>query len=480
MANENEKNFGYNIDLSTYKDDLESLWNSAINDIQQGDLEILHKHNKNGSISGVYDNNIVEYIKHTEYLFFLGGTPYIFSNGVYRPDRTGSLLKGIIKSLMFSEFINAKTINRIYDLFAIDSELQVTYDELNKYPPYSVPFKNGLYDALNKQFYNYSDIGMDIVAGWRIINQIPFNYSKQEAAHNLIDEWLDFICVSPDDKEMLLQFAGLALTHDNRFQKFMMIKGKGGNGKSVIIDLIAHTVGKENTSFISLEDITGKNFEVINLLGKSFNCCGDIKSKPLEDITQLKKLTGEDEISARELYKMSVSFKNYAKLMFSANEIPLIMNERSDAFYRRLLVFEIKKKPDKIDINLLSKLKEQTEGFIWLCLRALERLYQNGVITESDNSKRLLVSHRCYSDSVAGFIAEEMIEDENAKTPAADINKAYKEYCKENDRQPLGRNAFYKALEDKGYDRVIQGRFFKGLQFKPGDWEPAQGKLPFD
>ena len=58
MANENEKNFGYNIDLSTYKDDLESLWNSAINDIQQGDLEILHKHNKNGSISGVYDNNI--------------------------------------------------------------------------------------------------------------------------------------------------------------------------------------------------------------------------------------------------------------------------------------------------------------------------------------------------------------------------------------------------------------------------------------
>ena len=61
MANENEKIFGYNIDLSTYKDDLESLWNSAINDIQQGNLEILHKHNKNGSISGVYDNNIVEY-----------------------------------------------------------------------------------------------------------------------------------------------------------------------------------------------------------------------------------------------------------------------------------------------------------------------------------------------------------------------------------------------------------------------------------
>jgi hypothetical protein len=173
MANENEKNFGYNIDLSTYKDGLESLWNSAINDIQQGDLEILHKHNKNGSISGVFDNNIVEFIKHTEGLFFLGGTPYLFSNGVYKPDKTGAALKCKIKGLILPEFINAKTINRVYDLFAMDSELQVTYDELNQYPLYSVPFKNGLYDALNKQFYSYSDIGMDIVAGWRIINQIP-------------------------------------------------------------------------------------------------------------------------------------------------------------------------------------------------------------------------------------------------------------------------------------------------------------------
>lgn len=466
---------GVNLDLSALdKED----WEAVAEAIRQGDLEPLHKHNAKGGISGIYDNNLLEYIKREERLFMFGGTPYIFQSGVYRADRTGTHLKGMIKRLIMPEYINAKTIGRVYDLFVMDNELQVTYDELNSYPYYSIPFNDGLYDALNKQFYKYADIGIDNVAEMRIINQIPHKYPSKEPEHDKIDEWLDFICSTPEDREMLLQYAGLALTHDSRFQKFMMIKGKGGNGKSIIIDLIAHIVGKENTSFISLEDITGKNFEVINLLGKNFNCCGDIKSKPLEDITQLKKLTGEDEISARELYKMSVSFKNYAKLMFSANEIPLIMNERSDAFYRRLLVFEMARTPNKVDINLLSKLKQQTDGFIWLCVKALERLYQNGQIAESANSKRLLTAHRCYSDSVAGFIAEIMTESENGRTEAADINKAYADYCKDNDRIPLGRNALYKALEDKGFQRINQGRVFKGLEFKPGDWEPDRGEAP--
>lgn len=467
---------GRNIDLTSLSD--EEL-KQIIDVVRSGDLEPLHRHNAKGGLTGVYDNNIVEYIKCTRSLFFYGGIPYLYHNGTYQQDENGRDLKQIIKNLMYSEYINVKTINRIYELLQIDTDLQKKYEELNRYPYYSIPFENGLLDVLNGQVYDYSDAG---AADMYIINRIPHKYDMiATPPHDKIDKWLNFICPADDDKEMLLQYAGLCMTHDTRQQRFLMIKGLGGTGKSVLINLINDVVGKTNTAYLSLEMLTRKDFLTKNVMGKTLNCCADLETKALEETAIIKKLIGEDEITADIKYSPTpVTFKNYAKFVFSTNEIPIIKSERTNGFYRRMLVLEMNKQPQEVNPNLLTDLETQIDGFIWLCVKALERMYKQKTITVSENSKKITDQHQYFSDTVSGFIHEVLIDDEYATISTSDLTKAYKAYCEREERQPLGRNSFLKALEDKGYRRPTS-RYFVGLSWKPKDFEPADGQqLPFD
>lgn len=447
--------------------------------VRKGDLEPLHKHNAKGVESGVFDDNICEYIKYTEKLFFYGGMPYLYENGTYHQDVGGTKVKSLIKSLILPEFINIKTIDRVYELLKIDADIQRSFEDLNRQPLHTIAFTNGLLDVLDGKLYSYSEIDAEDLY---IINQLPHKYPTSEPPHDRIDKWLDFICLDPDDKEMLLQYAGLCMTHDTRQQKFLMLKGKGGQGKSIVINMINAVVGEENLSHLALETISGNKFMAWTLLGKLVNSCGDLRNKPLEDITVIKKLVGEDPIDAEIKYAIApVSFLNYAKLLFSANEIPLIKNERTDGFYRRLLVLEMPNTPPEINPNLTSELKEQLDGFIWLAVQALQRMYGrdgNGKIIISKNSKTQTEKHKYFSDSVSGFIHEMLNEDESGRVSTTDMWKMYQHYCEEEECQGLGKKSFFKALEDKGYPRPDE-RFFLGLSKKPADWKKADGTEPF-
>ena len=64
------------------------------------------------------------------------------------------------------------------------------------------------------------------------------------------------------------------MTTDTQFQKFLMLKGNGGTGKSVAVALIQHVIGNENTSSISLQDLN-KRFYATGMYGKLLNACAD-------------------------------------------------------------------------------------------------------------------------------------------------------------------------------------------------------------
>jgi hypothetical protein len=66
--------------------------------------------------------------------------------------------------------------------------------------------------------------------------------------------------------------------------------------------------------------------------------------------------------------KNPFSFKPYARLLFSCNEIPRNYGDRSEGFYRRLIIirFENPVPPEKRDPNLIEKLASERDGiFMW-------------------------------------------------------------------------------------------------------------------
>lgn len=424
------------------------------------DLMEFHLVVENGKITGVYHNAIFEYIKGRYDIFVCGGTPYIYSNGYYKVDMSGARLKSIIRNLIYPQFIKSTTINNIYALFLQDITIEKSFEELNSYPAHWICFKNGMYDCKTKQLLPHSP-------KYLCINQIPHKYEPNAKYEGTKTEgYLHFICEEQDSREMLLQFIGYSLTKDVGQQKFLVLNGEGGTGKSTVIRLIEALVGSSNVSNISLTDLQ-QRFASFGLMGKLLNSCADLEIQALEDTSIIKKILGEDTLRAEQKGRDAISFKSYAKLVFSTNELPLVKAEKTNGFYRRLLVLTMNKVPLQKNPNLFQELLTEIDYLLQLSVQAVERMYQQGTITVSEASEGAVLQLRADSDTTEAFLQEFCVNSDVGRIERTELYNKYNAFCEDTDRQSLTKNNFYKAMRTKGYSELKTNgyRYFKGIEY---------------
>lgn len=425
------------------------------------ELDKFHLFGKDGRVTGVFDYAIFQHLTAEHNIFILGGIPYIYECGCYHQDENGAKLKTLIRACCYPAFIKSTTIKRVYDLFITAAELQVSYSDLNQYPAHWINFKNGFYDPVAHQLIPHDP-------AYKAINQIPHNYNPNGSDIGVaVEEWLSFIVPDDEDREMLLGFAGYCLTRDTRQQKFMILNGEGGTGKSTVIRMIEAMVGSENTSNISLSELT-QRFASFGLLGKLLNSCADLEVQALEDTSTLKKTLGEDTLRGEAKGHDAFSFKSYAKLIFSTNELPVVKAERTNGFYRRLLILPMNRVPSVRKADLFEKLHAEIGYFIWLCTDALERVYMRGELVESANSIEAVKRLRMDSDTVAAFLNDEVYKVRGARVERSLLYQKYEVYCYNSDRQKLTRNNFYRSMRIKGFADFKSGdhRFFEGISLE--------------
>ncbi|MCB6493126.1 phage/plasmid primase, P4 family [Coprococcus catus] len=442
------------------------------------DLQQFHNYDENGKCTSVCDVAIVEYLMDTEDMFVIDGIAFVYENGVFKEDANGIVLMNKIQACLYRNEIKAATIKRVYDLLIRQQALQSSFETVNNYPKWWINFKNGMLDVQEMKIHPHSP-------EYRSMNQIPHEFSFQPVKGENTLKFLKEAVPDSGDRQMFYTYLGYCMTCDTSMQKFMMIKGEGGTGKSRLIALAEYIVGKPNYVNVSLADLN-ERFYPSNLFGKLMNSCADISTAPLNAVDVLKKCTGDDEIIfERKGMDANRSFRSYAKLLFSANKIPLNLDEKSNAFYRRLLILEMNVKPAKIDLRLDEKLQSEVQFSIFMAVRWLHEMYEKGHIPESENSKRLVNELYKDADSVKAWLEDCMKPAAGARCSRTVLYDLYDKYCEENDRQAIGRAKFYKNLVDKGYkegkDRTV-GRYIEGLDEKGEDFVDAQAagvEVPF-
>ena len=446
-------------------------------------LERFHLYDKSGNVKGVYDNEVFQYLTTAFDMFVLGGVPYLYADGVYRADESGARLKTMIRKLILPQFVKSTTIKRIYDLFIGAAELQVSYEDLNQYPQSWINFQNGFYDPVTRQMIPHNP-------AYRATVQIPHSFDPDaQTEGQALEAWLRFAIPDGDDREMLLEYAGLCLTRDVRQQKFLILQGVGGSGKSTLIRLIERMIGSENIANISLSELT-QRFAAYGLMGKLLNSCADLEVAALEDTSVLKKLLGEDSLRVEPKGKDAISIRSMARLIFSTNELPTVKSERSNGFYRRLQVLEMNRQPTTINAALFDGLNGQINHFIRLCVEAVQRMYERGTLLESENSKTAVKQMRSDSDSVEAWLSEMTVKMQERKEERGRLFQSYTSYCYQSDRQALGQTAFYKALRTKGFSelKTMGQRYFKGITLDKtalqsaltGQMIEVDERVPFD
>ena len=432
-------------------------------DNSKPDLMQFHFVNDNGKITGINHNAIVEDIK-AKHSLFVSGCFYESDKGHYRPDVTGAKIKDYIKQRIMPDMRKSQSINQIYNLLHDDFSIERNFSDTNLYPARWVPFNDCLLDPLTLEEHPYKD-------EYYCVNRLPHNWKDCKNAMNgeETEKYLHFAFPDAQDREMSLSYDGLSCNRDTSFQKAMLYVGEGGSGKSVKLKILQAILGAENYSNVGLFDL-GKRFMPGLLLGKLANICADLPLKALSDEASeaLKLIVGEDTIFHETKGQNGFFFTPYCKMTFSMNMLPQVLDERNNAVFRRLLIIRMDNLPKHPDVTLLSKLEKELPYYIKLTMEALHRVYERGYILESQNSKNEVRQMKKDSDVTESWICDCCEIGADLKMERTDAFNNFQKYCESEERTPLTKNGFFKALRSKKFIESKSGanRYFIGFSEK--------------
>lgn len=428
---------------------------------------------RDGRVNGIKDIAVVRYLMDTLCMFVMDREIYLYQDGCYYLDQDGIKVKAVISSLIPERYITFRVLSAVYNLLIEQQELQKTMEELNAYPPWWINFQNGMFDVREMKLHKHKPEYLSI-------NQIPHKLDMEirknmEEAGKTTIQFLNDAMPDRTDQITLWQYIGYSMTRDTRFQRFMIIRGIGGTGKSKVINLIQDIVGAANCSGISLQALN-ERFYPSMLQGMLLNACADISSDALMQVDNIKKATGEDVMICERKGRDPVPFRSYAKLIFSANKIPLNLDEKSNAFYRRLLILEMNNKPKKKDLELGEKLQAEIGYSIWMAVGALKKLYNDGEFTESTMAKERVEDLYRAADTVKAFVDECLERQQGSKISRSLLYEKYKQYCENCGRKYHSPNPFFKSLEEKGflYKRTASERCFLNVTLKDDGFLPLE------
>jgi putative DNA primase/helicase len=210
-----------------------------------------------------------------------------------------------------------------------------------------------------------------------------------------------------------------------------------------------------NIPWQSLND----RFKTAELFGKLANIFADLPSKNIEDAGFFKTITGEDYIIAERKNKDPFSFQPYARLLFSCNEIPKNYSDRSDGFYRRLIIirFDQPVPKERRDPNLKNDIACERDGIFAWALAGLRRLIsQNYHFSETERTHEELRRYKVDSNSALLFL-EEKCEVGEGSAAREELFERYVEYCKKNGFVSSSQTRFNKEVE-KADPRIVKDR----------------------
>ncbi len=287
-----------------------------------------------------------------------------------------------------------------------------------------------------------------------VTNKINWDYNP--AAYDaLLDQTLNKIaCYDPAIRALLEEAAGYALFRRNELGKAFFLTGTGSNGKSTYLETLEYMLGEDNVSNLDLKKLPDR-FSTVMLFGKLANIGDDISDEFVVDTSLFKKVVTGNRISAEYKGQPVFQFSPYAKLYFSANNIPRMGKGRDwEAIKRRMVIIPFNAKFSPADPDFVpfigSKLKTQEamEYFITLGVNALKRILTRREFTTSPNIQAELDEYEESNNPILIF-CKELSEDgkEIENQPVQEIYLNYAGWCAVSNMKPMSRAEFTKAIK---------------------------------
>lgn len=399
------------------------------------------------------------YIKNNNHVVKINNQMHIYKNGIY--------VDGVkrIESEMIKHVPNLNRAKRAEVLTYLDLLLDGENTQMSAAS--YIAFKNGIYNIETDEFEDFSPNHV-------IVNKINHDFVPG-AYSEIADKTLDKLACGDESIRMLLEeVIGYTFYRRNELRKALILIGDKANGKSTYLDMIKTILGDNNTAALDLKEL-GDRFKTAELFGKLANIGDDIGDDFIPNPAVFKKLVSGDRLNAERKGQDPFDFNNYAKMLFSANNIPRI-KDKSGAVINRLVIIPFNASftvndPD-YDPYIKYKLRsdESMQYLIQIGIKGLKRVLENRQFTVSDKVQKELEEYEENNNPILMFFKEEpKVENEPTKV----VYRKYSEFCVANSFNPMSNIEFSKQVKKHlGMDiatKSISGKKYRLFIKKEGD-----------
>lgn len=387
-------------------------------------------------------------------LTFVGGSFYGYRDGYWpRLDVQAEIVKVIAQ--FYGKSADRKKLN---ELLALLEAFQAETDSDVQPDRTVLCLRNGAFDTRNRELLHHAP-------AYHHKTKIDVDWNPEATCPRWL-QFLDEIFEPDSDKAEKVRFVqewfGYCMVPDNSQHKFVWMVGGGGNGKSVLLNMLTHLIGSENISNAHIEALD-KTFVRAELQDKLLNISSEMSANATMADSHLKAIVSGDVLQAERKYQDSFSFRPFVRLIAATNHLPRLL-DLSTGFFRRAIILNFNRQfgEQDRDVNLESRLEAELPGILTWAVDGLARLREQGRFTTVPSSESSLATYKADSDTEGLFAAEMLTACEagDGSTPKS-IYNCYTEWC--------GANGF-KAKAIVGLGRRLSDLGFKKVRRAKGDY----------
>ena len=258
---------------------------------------------------------------------------------------------------------------------------------------------------------------------------------------------------------------GYCLTGETREHEFYIFYGSGGNGKSVLINLIKAILGDEYCGDVSAgalarsTDGDRTNPTLVQAKDCRILIANESEKEARLNTSLIKQISAGDEICPRTLRKANEHFIPHMKILWVTNHLPkLDWNDGGMERRIRIVPFLANIPKQDQDKNLPNILLEEREGVLKWLIEGAVSYYQEGMADIPEVMQEAMDREKFGTDSILYFFNKMVIPTgENAdRYKARTVYNVYRQFCADNGIElPATETMFGKRFLKLGEDKCI-------------------------
>lgn len=362
---------------------------------------------------------------------------HVYDRGIYRPGE--SILHGHM--LKLEPTLTDAQRREVYRYIKVS--LNTPTREVS--PAHLIPFKSKIYDVDADRFLNYSP-------KYVFLNRFPYDYYPDAEPVQIVTDTINAIADGDEAVTALIyETFGNSFYLLNQYRGTVLFYGQNGNnGKSTLLNMLIQLVGKENCSFLTLQDMA-ERFRLVEIYGKAANVCDDNGDAFIADSSVFKRASTGGMVTAEKKGQDPITFEPFAKCFFALNNLPAV-SDKSKAFFSRVLLIPLNadfSRADSKDTSLKDRKWTDAEMryLTRLSVDGLKRLRKNGDFTRPECVKRALAQYELDNNPALGFL-----EDHEEEIVGMDTDAAYRlfvDWCTDNGYKSFTKHKFSGEIKAK-------------------------------